>query len=356
MNLDDLSQYKQYDLQDMLSHITTLPEQLTQGWKDASAAIAGCSKFSGITRVLITGMGGSAIAGDLVAASVEAECSAPILVLRDYQLPAWVDEHTLVIASSHSGNTEETLSVARQVLAKNIPLVRITTGGKIAQLADPANSPCLVFNHKGQPRSAVGFSFVYMMAVLYHQGLIANPGAAIEKAAAEMRLVQAKIQPEVPVNQNPAKRLAGQMVGRCVTMVGSGVLGTISRRWKGQINELAKVWTGYDVLPEACHNTIAGTEFPAEPIGANFVLFLDSNLDHPRNARRSELLRKHLMLQGFMTDRVWLESDTLLNLLWTSLIYGDYVAYYLAMCYEVDPTPIEAIQGFKKELGDFDQN
>lgn len=355
MNLDDLSQYKQYDLQDMLSHITTLPTQLTRGWQDASAQIAKYPVFPGITSVLITGMGGSAIAGDLVAATVEAECPAPILVLRDYQLPAWANEHTLVIASSHSGNTEETLSICSQVLKKNIPLVRITTGGKIAQIAEKSVSPCLVFEHKGQPRSAVGFSFVYMMAVLHHQGLIADPVEAIANAAAAMQSQQALIEPNVPVNQNPAKRLAGQMVGRCVTLIGSGVLGTISRRWKGQINELAKVWTGYDVLPEACHNTIAGTEFPTDPIGSNFVLFLDSNLDHPRNVRRSELLRNHLMLQGFMTDRVEYNAKNTLTLLWTSLIYGDYVAYYLAMCYEVDPTPIEAIQGFKKDLGDFDQ-
>ena len=233
--------------------------------------------------------------------------------------------------------------------------MRITTGGKIAKMAEASVSPCLFFEHHGQPRSAVGFSFVYMLAVLFRQGLIADPTRAIEHAADAMVRQQALINPEVPVNQNPAKRLAGQMVGRCVTLIGSGVLGTISRRWKGQINELAKVWTGYDVLPEACHNTIAGTEFPTEPIGSNFVLFLDSKIDHPRNIRRSELLRKHLMLQGFMTDQLAVSGDTTMDVLWTALGYGDYVAYYLALCYEVDPTPIEAIQGFKKELGDFDQ-
>lgn len=355
MNLDDVSKYKQIDLQDMLSHIQSLPDQLATAWADASQLVKQFKPFTDIRNVLITGMGGSAIAGDLTAAYVVAECPVPITILREYTLPAWADAHTLAIASSHSGNTEETLSVVQQVLQKGIPLVRITTGGKLSKMADTEKSPCLLFKHDGQPRSAVGFSFGYMLAVLHHQGLIADPSQAITSAVANMKKQQEQIKPEVPVHQNSAKRLAGQLMGRNITIFGSGILGTIARRWKGQINELAKVWTSYDVIPEACHNTIAGTENPEEPICTNFALFLESELDHDRNAKRSDLLRKHLMLQGFMTDVHRVTGVSPLEAMWNGLCYGDYVAYYLALCYDVDPTPIEAIQGFKKDLGDYNQ-
>ncbi len=355
MNLDDISQFKIIDPQDMLGEIQSLPDQLAAGWADASKLVKAFEPKTDIRNVLITGMGGSAIAGDLVRVYVQDQCPIPLVILRDYDLPAWVDSHTLVIASSHSGNTEETLSVVKQVLDKNYPLVRITTGGKLAKITDNANSPCLFFKHSGQPRSAVGYSFAYMLAVLHRQGLITDPSAEVAAAVAGMKAQQEFINPEVAVQHNPAKRLAGQMVGRNVTIFGSGVLGTIARRWKGQINELAKVWAGYDELPEACHNTIAGTENPDEPICTNFTLFLESQIDHERNARRSELLRKHLMLQAFMTDSLKIRGKSCMEVLWNGLSYGDYVAYYLAMCYEVDPTPIQAIQDFKKELGDFNE-
>jgi glucose/mannose-6-phosphate isomerase len=355
MNLDDLKQYRKIDPEDMLNDILTLPDQLAAAWKDSSKLVKEYLPFPEIHNVLITGMGGSAIAGDLTAAYVLAECSVPVFVLREYRLPAWVDQHTLVIASSHSGNTEETLSVVVRVLKEQIPLVRITTGGKIAKLPQAEDSPCLIFHHSGQPRSAVGFSFGYMLAVLYHQGLIADPSGDIAQAVVMMKKQQEWIKPEVPITRNPAKRLAGQMVGRNVTILGSGILATIARRWKGQFNELAKAWTGFDSLPEACHNTIAGTEQPEGAIPNDFALFLESDLDHPRNLKRSKLFCKHMMLQGFMTDELQVAGSTPMEIMWNGLNYGDFVAYYLALSYGVDPVPIAAIQGFKKDLGEFDQ-
>jgi glucose/mannose-6-phosphate isomerase len=355
MNLDDFKQYKLIDPQDMMHDIVTLPDQLATAWMDAIQLVEQFNPFPEIQNILITGMGGSAIAGDLIAAYIQHECSVPLMVLREYQLPAWVNKHTLVIASSHSGNTEETLSVVRQTLKAEIPLVRITTGGKIATIAKAEVSPCLIFHHTGQPRSAVGFSFAYMLAVLSHQGLIADPSQAIAMAVASMKKQQQLIKPEVLIIQNPAKRLAGQMVGRNVTIIGSGILATIARRWKGQFNELAKAWTGYDTLPEACHNSIAGTEQPESVIPNNFGLFLESGLDYPRNLKRSMLFHEHMMVQGFMTDALHVIGTTPMEIMWNGLNYGDYVAYYLALSYGIDPTPIEAIQGFKKDLGDFDQ-
>ena len=143
MNLDDLAFIKQVDTHNMLAEILALPDQLESGWSNASQQAAALPKYEGIQQILICGMGGSAIAGDLVTAEVAQTCSIPIMVLRDYDLPAWVNEHTLVIASSHSGNTEETLSAARQTLQRNIPLIRISTGGKLTTLTSYCYFPVL---------------------------------------------------------------------------------------------------------------------------------------------------------------------------------------------------------------------
>jgi glucose/mannose-6-phosphate isomerase len=303
------------------------------------------------------GMGGSAIAGDLVAAYVQPFCKVPVMISREYDLPGWVDSsHTLIIASSHSGSTEETLTAVSQAIKAGTPLIASTTGGELTSICKSANRPVLPFSHHGQPRAAVGFSFANSLAILAHHQLIPDPGHDIHSAVSSMKAQQVWIGPSAPVHQNPAKRLAGQMVGRSVTIMGSGYLAPLARRWKGQFNELAKVWSGYDVLPEACHNTIAGSIFPEDAIQSTFVLFLNSEMDHPRNAKRSQLLQKHLMLQGFGTDSLTVRGDSPMELIWNGLNYGDFVSYYLALGYGIDPTPIEAIQGFKKELGEFRKN
>lgn len=354
MNLDDLSLFKQYDPQNMLADIVSLPDQLGSAWKTASVITKTLPKYEDIHQVLICGMGGSAIAGDLVAAQVSSSCTIPIIVLRDYDLPAWVNSHTLVITSSHSGNTEETLTAAKQALKLGVPLIRITTGGKLATLTSETESPCLRFEHAGQPRSAVGYSFAYMLAVLYQQGWISDPSDEIRQSAEGMRSQNLILGLESSIHQNPAKRLAGQMVGRTITIFGSGLLERIARRWKGQINELAKTWAGYDALPEACHNSIAGTENPGNPICSHFTLFLGSDFDHPRNKKRADLLKRHLMLQGFMTDSLHIRGESTMQILWKSLSFGDWTAYYLAMCYQVNPTPVLAIESFKSDLGEMD--
>lgn len=354
MNLDDMTKFTTLDKSNMLAEITSLPDQLEKSWLAALQKTEQLAPFPELQSILICGMGGSAIAGDLFIAYAQAACRVPIQVSRDYDLPAWVDpNHTLVIASSHSGGTEETLSTVVQARKAGTRVIGITTGGKLSEYLAAEKQEVLYFEHKGQPRSAVGYSFTHLAAIFYRLGLIPNPAADIEKAVSAMRSQLAYISPDVPVANNPAKRLAGQLMGRAVMIFGENILAPIARRWKGQINELAKAWAGYDTVPEACHNSIAGTQFPERPIGDTFALFLRSKLDHTRNFKRSELFQNLMMVQGFMTDFLIVRGDSPIEVMWTGLSFGDFTAYYLAMSYEIDPTPIDAIQGFKKELGEF---
>jgi glucose/mannose-6-phosphate isomerase len=354
MDLDAYQQFHQHDAQDMLGHIDGLPEQLEKAWNLGQQLPL--PSWKGIQRVLITGMGGSAIGGDLVSAYVEPTCKIPLVVVRDYTLPAWAaGSETLVVASSHSGSTEETIAAYQTAAQRGCTRLAVCTGGELARLAtaDAAAGEAVqlwTFEHNFQPRAAVGYSFGLLLSALSRLGLVPDPAAEVQQAVAAMRRQQETLRADVPVVRNLAKRQAGQLVGRWVAVFGAGILAPVARRWKGQISEVAKAWAQFESLPEADHNTLAGSLFPEEVISRTLAIFLRGPSDHPRNALRIEITKRVLMLDGMCTDFIDAQGATPLENLWTALHLGDYVAYYLAMCYEVDPTPVNALQSLKLEL------
>jgi len=352
MDLDDLSRLKQLDSQDMLAHIAGLADQLQTAW-DLGQTLP-LPDWQDIQRVVITGMGGSAIGADLVSAAVLDTCPVPIFVQRDYGLPAFAKGmETLVICSSHSGNTEETLDAYETALKNGCRILAISTGGKLSEEAAGADVPVWKFEHKGQPRAAVGFSFGLILRALLRLGLVPDAGADVAGAVKAMKSQQLSLTAESPVSKNPAKRLAGQLVGRWVTVVGAGALAPVARRWKGQINEVAKAVSNFEFIPEADHNTLAVVLYPSEVVQPHVVtLFLHAPSDHPRNRLRLEMTRKTYMLEGLNVDGYKARGDSVIAHIWTALHFGDYMAYYLAMAYGVDPTPVTALENLKTALKD----
>jgi glucose/mannose-6-phosphate isomerase len=352
MNLDDLDTFKEIDTLNMIGEIDNLPDQL------ASAYQLGMQHelpdWKEIKQVVIAGMGGSAIGADLLASY----CGplAPILVFvhRDYGLPFFArGSQTLVICSSHSGNTEETLDAFEAAREAGCRVIAVTTGGELAQRARKNDVPLWLFEHSGQPRAAVGFSFGLLLAMIQRLGFIPDQNEALKDAVSSMKRSQERIRPEVPTVKNPAKRYAGQLMGRWVTVVASGLMKAVARRWKGQINEIAKAGANFEFLPEADHNTIAGTMHPDEVLNPHtMTLFLRAPSDHPRNRLRSDLTRKAFMLEGMNTDFVDARGRTPLAHMWTLIHFGDYVAYYLAMGYGVDPTPVPTLADFKMSMAE----
>lgn len=349
MNLDDLSFIRRIDTQDMLGEIDSLPDQLERAWR--LGASQPLPETGSLQRIVIAGMGGSAIGADLLTAYALASCPLPVTVHRDYGLPAFADgPSTLVIASSHSGDTEETLDAFEAAGEAGCSLLAVCTGGELERRAEARRIPVWKFDHAGQPRAAVGFSFGLLLAAFARLGLVPDPEDELAEAVAAMREQQKNLRAEVPVARNPAKRLAGQLVGRWVNVYGAGLLAPVARRWKGQINELAKAGAGFEVLPEADHNALAGLLNPQETLARTISLFLRSPSDHPRNARRLDLTRQGFLVEGLNTDVYTARGETPLAHLWTALHFGDYAAFYLAMAYETDPTPVEALQQFKAAL------
>jgi glucose/mannose-6-phosphate isomerase len=350
MNLDDLKRFKDLDTLDMLGEIDGLPDQLQAAWQLGQTLPL--PEVGNLTSIVVSGMGGSAIGADLVAAAVAAICPLPIIVHRDYGLPAFArGKGTLMIVSSHSGNTEETLDSFEAARQLDCNMVAITTGGELGRLAGERGIPVWSFGHAGQPRAAVGFSFGLLLALFERLGFIPDQKEAMQDAVHFMKRSQETLKADVPAVKNPAKRYAGQLMGRWVTVVGSGLLTTVARRWKGQINEVAKAGANFEFIPEADHNTLAGTIHPQETLNAHtMTIFLCAPSDHPRNRLRLDLTRKAFMLEGLNTDAVMARGHSPLAHMWTTILFGDYMAYYLAMGYGVDPTPIKALVDFKQAM------
>jgi glucose/mannose-6-phosphate isomerase len=349
MDLDNLERFHSLDSQDFLRDVDTLPEQVSQAWT-LGQSLALPDGYRDTRSIVITGMGGSAIGGTLTQALVAGECPVPLALVRDYSLPAWVGPETLVIGSSHSGNTEETLAACQAALDRGARLLAITRGGKLGALAEQHNQPVWRFEHTGQPRSAVGFSFMLTLAALARLGLVADKSEQVAGAVEAMRAQQHKLRAESPVAQNPAKRMAGQLIDRLAAVFAADFLAPVARRWKGQLNEVSKAAALFDELPEMNHNSVVGTVYPEGLVSKFMVLFLQSAHDHPRNRRRADVTREIYMTAGFNTDVIEASGQSPLAHMLTTLHFGDYTAYYLAMCYGIDPSPIPQIDYLKEQL------
>jgi glucose/mannose-6-phosphate isomerase len=350
MILDDPLSFMPFDTQNLMEEIHRLPDQLEKAWK--SGLQTPLPGWQGIQNVIIAGMGGSAIAADLLCTYLLPTCKVPIFVQRDYGLPSWArGPETLMIACSHSGDTEETLDAFENGITNNCRVMSISTGGKLTNRSKQVGAPAWLFEHKGQPRSAVGFSFGMLLAVITRLGLAPNPESELVSGLYEMRSQQKALEPQIPADGNPAIRLAGQLMGRWVNVIGSGILAPVARRWKCQINEMAKAGAGFDFLPEADHNTLAGLSNPEVSLGQTATIFLNNQSDHPRNQLRTQLTRQTFLQEGLSTHEYIAPGLTRLAQQWCGLHFGDYLAFYLAMLYQEDPTPIPAIQELKQRMG-----
>ena len=351
INLDDPTTYQQFDLSGMFGHIAALPDQCEAGWKLMQPVDLPVS-FSQVDKIVVSGMGGSAMGGSLLASLIVDECRLPVFVVRDYALPAFVGgPSSLVIGASYSGETEETLSTFDEAHQRGCQLMALTTGGTLAQRAKAYGAALATFAYKAQPRAALGYSFAPLLALLCRLGFVADKSADLAEAVAVMRALQKEIEPAVPVSRNSAKRLAGQMMGRYVVVWGSGHLAQVARRWKTQINENAKHWAGFEVLPEADHNAICGT-LPDEVTAKMFVVFLTSALDHPRTQKRHAISRQVLMTSGVNTEAVAARGNSALAQLLSTIHYGDYVSGYLGLLNQVDPTAIPGIVELKARMAE----
>lgn len=348
-NLDDLSAMQALDSEGMLQHVRTLPAQCRQAWE----ALEEWDLPQGHRNpkaLAIAGMGGSAIGGDLLRTWAEPLAPVPIAVVRDYRLPAWVGPETLVVASSYSGETEETLAAFQEAVERGAPVVALATGGRLAELAEAHGIPLVRIHHRSVPRAALGASFVSLLGIAHRAGLVPDPKADLDEALAEMERLWDAVDVTIPEHRNPAKRLAHALYGRPVLICGAEHLREVARRWKGQCNENAKAWAFHEELPELHHNSVMAYESQPTVNRLMAVVLLTSPAYHPRNRLRFQATEALLECYGVAHFPVEARGESRLAQMLTTLYLGDYVSFYLAMLYGQDPTAIGTITYLKEVL------
>jgi glucose/mannose-6-phosphate isomerase len=351
IDLDDVEACGRLDPSDMRGRIRELPDQCLKAWQKA-LDLSLPSEYSGVGKVLILGLGGSAMGGDLLSGLNAAESKVLISVHRDYGLPPSVDADTLVIASSYSGMTEETLSSFGQALSTPARKLVVTTGGKLKALAEQNGVPVFTIDYRSQPRAALAHSFFALLGICQRLGVVDDKAGEVEEMARVLASLQATVGDTSPTSANPAKQLAAKLHDCLVIVYGAGFLSPVARRWKTQVNENAKAWAFHELFPELNHNAVVGYEFPAEFASQAFVVLLRSQHLHPRTLARYEVTAEVLGRAEVSHEIVDAWGEGVLSQMMSLVLYGDWVSYYLALLYGTDPTPVKVIDYLKKRLAE----
>ncbi len=302
-------------------------------------------------RVVLFGMGGSAIAGDMVRALVDLEGTSPFHVVRHYEPPAWITPEDLLVFSSYSGETEETLTAYKAVRALGARSIVLSTGGSLARLAAADQVPLATLPSGHPPRAALGYSFSTLIQVASHLGLILDGPARIEAAARGVEEVASACRRTVIESRNPAKRLAIRLGGRSIVVIANErTLGPVAMRWKGQLNENAKHMAWASPLPEMNHNEVDGYVHPTGQVGRFAAVLLRARADHPRVQARFHWLTAYLKRKGLQVETYQSNDVDAMTRLMTSTAMGDFVSYYLALAHGTDPSALPGVLSLKKAL------
>jgi len=349
--LDDPSAYQRIDIGSARTLIRDLPRQCRVAWREGQA-LELPPDYRDVNKVVILGMGGLVIAGDLLRSLAALESPVPVFVHRDYGLPLLVDERTLLIAMSYSGDTEETVSAFETSLGTSAKKLVIATGGRLLAMAKSNGVPAFVFGYKSTVRGALGFGLMPLLAVAEKLGIVRNKTEDVEEAAILMEHMAGRIGEHVPLKRNHAKHLAQRLEGHLPVVYGAGILTEVAHRWKTQFNENSKLWCFWEELPEANHNAIVGYRLPEAVAKRAFVVFLRCGTLHQRIRLRYEFTRQALDEAGVASETVDAEGKSLLAQMLSVIFFGDYVSLYLAIQAGVDPSPTTVIADLKRWLAE----
>jgi glucose/mannose-6-phosphate isomerase len=338
--LDDLQKIHERDPQDALGIAEKQWQQLEQTFEISVEP----REF---TNVVVAGMGGSALSAAV--AQTWPALDVPFEICRDYNIPGYVGQHTLFIASSYSGNTEETVSALEQAMQTGAAIVVIASGGRLEEMAAEKSYPFLKLPGGFQPRHVVFASLKALLVVFDAYGLTSGTEDELAEMVPKVQEHIAKLVPTVPTSQNQAKQIALECMGKSVVVYAGPKLASAAYKWKISFNENAKQVAWWNAYSEFNHNEFMGWTVAPEHKPYT-VIDLRSNLEHPQIQKRFEISTR--LLSGKRPEPIVVnaEGEGLLEQLLSTIVLGDFVTLYTALLSNVNPTPVELIERLKKEL------
>jgi glucose/mannose-6-phosphate isomerase len=360
--LDDLEGMKRIDQEGMGAILERLPEHC----EDAIGA-AGNLKIPGrvkITeqlsirykkpeKIVFAGMGGSAIGGDLLKGWLRRSLPVPIEVCREYSLPAYADEETLLFVTSYSGNTEEALSCLLEGVTRRCMIIAISSNGVLRELSEKMRIPLVTLPSGYPPRTALPYLFFPLVIVLEKLGVVSKMDGEINEALTVLKEVREDLRLETSAFENPAKKIATRLEGHIPLITGFGCYVSVALRMKTQFNENSKTLAKSEAFPELNHNEVVGWT-GRRPLTQKYCVLLLRDPDEAPEIKTRIEVTKRLVFKDGAADvvEIWPRGQGMLARMLSTMYVGDFASFYLALLYGVNPTPVEIIDELKKQMRD----
>ena len=337
------------DKDDMYQSIWDFPENIIDAI-ELSENITLKNEYRDLNNIIIAGMGGSAIGGDVVYSLIKNEIKIPFVVNRGYDLPAWANSSTLIICSSYSGNTEETISILEEAKSLDAKVIGITTGGVLESLCKNYSFDFVNIPSGLQPRAALAFSFIPLLYILKKTSLI---NVEVKNwLESSVDLIKSKRE-EYSLNKenNPVYQLANKLYNKLpIIYADSGSLETVAVRFKGQICENSKILAYHSIYPEMNHNEIVGWENNEEYFSNYYVLWLMDEEMNSRNKSRKNIISEILSDLNVSQQEIKVDGNSFKERFLLLIHYGDWLSYWCAILHNTDPSPVKNIQTLKDKL------
>ena len=350
ISLDSRSQLARIDRQGMLGLVAAFPHQIEEAQQIGQKAAIGVAQGP-FRAVVVAGMGGSGVGGDFLRSVFADQVDVPIVTVRGYQLPRLVGPGALVLCSSYSGNTEETLALYEDARRKRARVICLTSGGRLADKCSRDGVPWIKIPGGLPPRAALAYVFIPMLTTLWRLEVVPPRWSDLEDLVLRVREAGARCAIDVPAADNIAKQLAKKLVDRLIVVhAAADHLDAVAMRWRSQFQENAKALAFHSLYPELDHNEVVGWTGPGPLTKSSHVVVLRDPEDDPRVQRRMEVTSEIILGAGAQVSQVWSGHGSRLARLLSLVHLGDWTSVYLALLERIDPTPVETIDLIKTRL------
>jgi glucose/mannose-6-phosphate isomerase len=351
-NLNNIAEIKKFDPKDMYDLIFNFPQQLIKGIHLGVRADLKWTKLRP-DNIILAGMGGSAIGGDLARSYLADELKIPFFICRNYTLPKFVNDKSLVFVSSYSGNTEETLSAYQEAKRRKAKIIAITSGGKLLEKCSKERFPFITIPKGFPPRAALGYSFTPLLIVLSRLRIISDKTAMLRKTSKYLEGKRAEFALEKKSSQNQAKSLALKLYRKIPIIYSStDYFDAVGYRWKGQFCENSKSLAFNNYFPEFNHNELVGWKVLDHIRDKLIVIILKDKKDHSRIQKRMKIVETIIKKEKVKVIEIESQGENLLSRIFSLIQLGDFTSFYLSILNREDPTPVKVIDYLKKKLTD----